>query len=202
LGLAIFLLFLFLLPLAFIYLFLFASKSALERVGIPSFSASLLLVLSLIGSIVNIPVYSADGLMIALNFGGCILPVAVSAYLIFGMLKKNGYALSGVGASVIVVALVTNHFSIVTKGGVSVPFFIPPLVAAACALITGRGRGYPSSQIAYISGSLGTLLGADLLNLPNLWGWMGPTIASIGGAGVFDGIFLSAIFAVLLIPHR
>jgi uncharacterized membrane protein len=51
--------------------------------------------------------------------------------------------------------------------------------------------------LAYISGTLGTLIGADLLNLAKIQG-LGAPIASIGGAGTFDGIFTTGILAVLL----
>jgi len=50
--------------------------------------------------------------------------------------------------------------------------------------------------IAYVSGTLGTLIGADLLNLKRL-GELGAPVASIGGAGTFDGVFLSGIIAAL-----
>lgn len=56
-------------------------------------------------------------------------------------------------------------------------------------------RAAPS--LAYIAGSLGTLIDADLLNLGKVAG-LGAPIASIGGAGTFDGIFLTGILAVLL----
>ena len=46
---------------------------------------------------------------------------------------------------------------------------------------------------------MGTLIGADLLNLGKIHG-LGAPIASIGGAGTFDGVFLSGILAVLLAP--
>ena len=49
----------------------------------------------------------------------------------------------------------------------------------------------------YIAGSLGTLIGADLTNLDKVRG-LGAPVASIGGAGTFDGIFLTGILAVLL----
>jgi len=51
---------------------------------------------------------------------------------------------------------------------------------------------------------LGTLIGADLTNLDKLSG-LGAPVASIGGAGTFDGIFLTGILAVILanlFPHR
>jgi uncharacterized membrane protein len=59
-----------------------------------------------------------------------------------------------------------------------VPVFIPPVVAAATALLLSR-QSAPS--LAYISGSLGTLIGADLLNLGTIQE-LGAPIASIGGS--------------------
>ena len=53
------------------------------------------------------------------------------------------------------------------------------------------------AAVAYIGGSLGTLIGADLLNLSKVQG-LGAPVVSIGGAGTFDGIFLTGIIAVLL----
>ena len=64
------------------------------------------------------------------------------------------------------------------------------------ALILSWRRAPP---LAYIAGSLGTLIGADLLNLDKVQG-LGAPVASIGGAGTFDGVFLSGILAVLLTP--
>jgi uncharacterized membrane protein len=45
---------------------------------------------------------------------------------------------------------------------------------------------------------LGTLIGADITNLHRI-PRLGAKIASIGGAGTFDGVFLSGILAVLLV---
>jgi len=50
--------------------------------------------------------------------------------------------------------------------------------------------------IAYVSGVLGTLIGADLTNL-NRIADLGAPVASMG-AGTFDGVFLIGIVAVLL----
>jgi uncharacterized membrane protein len=49
-----------------------------------------------------------------------------------------------------------------------------------------------------VAGSMGTLLGADILNLGKVQG-LGAPVASIGGAGTFDGIFLTGIVSVLLV---
>ena len=68
------------------------------------------------------------------------------------------------------------------------------LAAAGAALALSRRFAAP---IAYIGGSLGVLIGADLLNLGQLRS-LGASVASIGGAGTFDGIFLTGVIAVLL----
>ena len=77
--------------------------------------------------------------------------------------------------------------------GVTLPAFIPPIVSVLLAFLFSRDNKIP---VAYISGVLGVLIGADLLNLPNLGNFQG--MMSIGGAGVYDGIFLVGIFSALL----
>ena len=74
------------------------------------------------------------------------------------------------------------------------PGWIPPLISAGLALLLARENPAPA---AYISGTIGTLIGADLLNWPN-FNKLGAHLISIGGAGVFDGIFLSGIVAALI----
>ena len=71
---------------------------------------------------------------------------------------------------------------------------LPVVATAAVALILSREDAAP---LAYIGGALGTLIGADLTNLDKVSG-LGAPVASIGGAGTFDGIFLTGVFAVLL----
>jgi uncharacterized membrane protein len=78
--------------------------------------------------------------------------------------------------------------------GIAVPTFIPPVIAASVALLLSR-KSAPA--LAYVSGTLGILVGADLVNLGRVQG-LGAPIFSIGGAGTCDGIFLTGIIAVLL----
>jgi hypothetical protein len=78
--------------------------------------------------------------------------------------------------------------------GIALPVLVPGLSAAFVALLLSRAYAAP---LAYIGGSLGTLIGADLLNLDKLQG-LGAPIASIGGAGTFDGVFLTGVVAVLI----
>ena len=98
---------------------------------------------------------------------------------------------------VAIVTLIVHQLAQPVRGvGISVPTLIPPLVAAGVALVLSR-QAPPA--LAYVAGSLGTLLGADLLNLNKVQG-LGAPVASIGGAGTFDGIFVTGILAVLLAP--
>jgi uncharacterized membrane protein len=78
--------------------------------------------------------------------------------------------------------------------GITVPAFVPPLLSAGLAILLARNDPAP---VAYISGTLGTLIGGDLLNWPN-FKKLGSHMISIGGAGVFDGVFLAGVLAVLI----
>ena len=74
------------------------------------------------------------------------------------------------------------------------PIFIAPISAAIVAILLEPEFSAP---LAYISGTLGVVIGADLLRVGNIRD-MGVPVASIGGAGTFDGIFITGIVAVLL----
>ena len=189
---------------------------AYEKIGINRRYIFGLLLLSLLGSYVNIPVaelpgekiigsreifyygvlyvipsvHQLPGTIIAVNLGGAVVPTLVSLYLVV----KHGVYLKAVAAVTIVTAVVHMIAEPVEGLGIAVPTFIPPLIAAATALLLSRKT---AAVLAYISGSLGTLIGADLLNLDEIQG-LGAPVASIGGAGTFDGIFLTSIAAVLL----
>ncbi len=128
--------------------------------------------------------------IIALNLGGAVIPTLLSVYL---MVKHRIYGLSAV-AVFIVAGLVHLVAQPVPGVGIVEPTFMPSLVTTGVVLLLSRQYAAP---LAYIAGSLGTLIGADLLNLGRIRG-LGAPVASIGGAGTFDGIFLTGILAVLL----
>jgi uncharacterized membrane protein len=215
-ALPFFLLLLFLFALLVILIEIRIIEYTYKRIGINHRYIFALLLLSLLGSYVNIPVAELPagrvlsgkeitffgmryvipmvegfpGTVIALNVGGAIIPTLLSLYL----LVKNrlfGRGLIGVA----IVTVIAHMTAYPVKGvGIAVPIFIPPLVAAGVGLLLSRRFAPP---LAYIAGSLGTLIGADLLNLGEIKR-LGAPIASIGGAGTFDAIFLTGILAVLL----
>jgi uncharacterized membrane protein len=187
-----------------------------ETLGVSRRYMLLLLVCCLLGSYVNIPVATLPpeyirsgeivryygmsyvvpvvrewpGPVLAVNLGGAVIPVIVSIYLIF----KSGEFFNSFLAIVLVTFVVHRLARPVPGVGIVVPTLIPPLITAMVALALSRRQ---APALAYIAGSIGTLVGADLLNLKHIGG-MGAPIASIGGAGKFDGIFLTGIVAMLL----
>jgi uncharacterized membrane protein len=132
----------------------------------------------------------SPGTVLAVNLGGAVIPFLLSMYL---MIKNDLYAKSVV--AVAVVSLLVHLMARPVPGvGIAVPILIPPLVTALVALSLSNWNPAP---LAYIAGSLGTLIGADLMNLGRVRS-LGAPVASIGGAGKFDGIFLTGFVAVLL----
>jgi uncharacterized membrane protein len=191
-------------------------RTAYLRLGVSPGAALALLAASLIGSYFNIPVAQVPGervvagevvdffgvayqvpvllqrpgTTIAVNIGGALIPTVMSIYL----LGRYDLWAKGLIAVAIVAALMHAMATPVPGLGIAVPIFVPVIVTTIVAVVLARERAAP---LAYVAGSLGTLIGADLLNLPRI-GELGAPIASIGGAGTFDGIFLTGIAAVLL----
>ena len=130
--------------------------------------------------------------VVAVNAGGALIPAAVSIYLLSRTAPETiFYSIIGVA----IVGLITHAVARPVKGvGIVTPWFIPPIAAAIIAIILQPGS---ARTIAYVAGVLGTLIGADLTNL-HVIPKLGAPVASIGGAGTFDGVFLSGIIAVLL----
>jgi uncharacterized membrane protein len=127
---------------------------------------------------------------IAVNVGGCVIPVAFSIYLLAQGGLRAGDALAAVAS----VALVAYWFSRPLRGiGVVMPFLIAPLAAVLVASALDYEQRAP---LAYIGATLGVLLGADLFRLRDIRR-LGAPVASIGGAGTFDGVFISGLLAVL-----
>jgi uncharacterized membrane protein len=128
--------------------------------------------------------------VLAVNIGGAIIPTLMSAYLVIRYQLWFKATLA-----VIAIAFVIHSMATPVHGiGIAVPVFAPVVATAILAFILSREYAPP---LAYIGGSMGTLIGADLLNLDKISG-LGAPVASIGGAGTFDGIFLTGILAVLL----
>jgi len=189
-------------------------ESAYQKLGMSHRAVTLLLLLSIFGSYINIPVATIssppvihhhhiynlsyipallpnpDDTIIAVNLGGAVIPVLLSAYL---LVRVGGVAPAFIAT--VLVALLVHHFSRIIPGaGIAVPTFIPGFAAAILAILLSREH---RPVVAYVAGTIGCLVGADVLNLALVTRLNAP-IASIGGAGTFDGVFVSGVIAVLL----
>lgn len=239
-------------PLVLMLLYFRLADLSFRLLGLTPQGAALLLLGSVVGSMINIPItrrrvpladprlagmspamqmflslfhYYPPAVVeqvVAVNVGGALIPIVFSAYLLTLPTTPVPLALLGV----LIVTVITKLLARPVPGlGITLPGFIPPLLAAitAFALVTffgTPGNVGQAAPVAYIAGALGTLIGADLLNLPLVLRggllaagpqrlWMPgrpsqapntqPRILSIGGAGLFDGIFLTGIVAPFLI---
>ena len=209
--------------LFFLLLFLFVLVEinvltfAFAKLGLSPEAGLTVLFAALAGSGINIPLYSVRaqrppqppplppefGLwrrppmpftgrtVIAVNLGGCVIPVGLSLYL----LHIHRIPGTEVLLAIALVAAVSYFTSRPVPGmGIAMPMFVAPLAAVLVALLLDRGQAAP---LAYVGGTLGVLIGADLLHLPVI-PRLGAPIASIGGAGTFDGIFFTGVLAALL----
>jgi len=226
----------FLLLLIFILIFGLSSLffgiivSTFTKIGFSIEDALLIMLLSLLGSSINIPLATLKSdtpvvrdtyvrvfgvsyrvpfrrvirneTTIAVNVGGAVIPILISAYL----LMKFPSSLLLAGTGILIVTIVTHSVAKPIRGiGIATPALVPPLAAALAAILLTSIIHIPNCPIdqcrvvvAYTGGVLGTLIGADLLNLGKIKN-LGAPVASIGGAGTFDGIFLSGFIALLLI---
>ena len=188
---------------------------AFEKLDLSADSAYLLFVTILGGSLINLPLFSMKSeppnleelppqlrelyrrmpytgkTLIMANVGGCVVPAAFCLYL----LAHHPLNIFYVALSVAAVALLSFKASHRVPGiGMGMPILLAPLLAALLSVALDPANAAP---MAFISGTLGVLIGADLLHLKDIRK-MGTPFASIGGAGSFDGIFISGIVAVLL----
>lgn len=191
-------------------------RRASEALGVNPLAVVTALLASLLGSYINVPLIELPeqqivshevvdimgvpflapvavdwpGTVLAINVGGAVIPILLSFYLL------ARYRLWGPGLiAIAVVAFFVHRMATPIPGvGISVPTVAPPLLAAFAGLVLSRRYAAP---LAYVGGCIGVLVGADLLNLGVLRA-IGAPVASIGGAGVFDGVFLTGVVAVLL----
>lgn len=217
----IFPLFLILIVLPLFVLFLVFTGTTVFRLafGVDSDKAILLLCMIVVGSLINIPLFEMKGvevirryeifgfiytvrskkkLIVAVNIGGCILPLILATKLLYEVIDF-----------VPIFILVTTFLfsSLIIFGlakpvpgvGIVVPMILPPFVATIGSYVAILLAEAPIALLPKLSFSLGVLsalFGADILHLRDLEK-IGYGVVSIGGAGTFDGIFLTGIFAVL-----
>ena len=207
--------------LTLVFLFVGVTESAFEAIGFTRTEFAAILVATFLGSAVNIPITRVSGneqitgyrevrfygftyripvagharvsTLVTVNVGGALIPILVSAYLLITHPDLASYSLVGVIVTSVLVHLMARK----VKGeGIETPALLPPLVASVASVLIHPSAGV--AVIAYVSGSMGALIGADLTNLKGITD-LGAPMVSIGGAGTLDGVFLTGILAVILV---
>ncbi len=197
-----------------------AAEVAGRTLGLSPFVALAVYLAMLAGGLINIPVYEfkspggtqppmvpylgarhhipqwiSHRTVVSLNVGGCIIPVALSAYFVLGLPPME------LLATTIIVALGVFYFARPVRSvGVMVPVLIPPLLAVGASLLSLYigGPGFSGlARLSFASGVFGTIIGADILHLGSIRK-AGPDFVSIGGAGIFDGIVLTGVIGTII----
>ncbi|MEH1971508.1 MULTISPECIES: DUF1614 domain-containing protein [unclassified Nostoc] len=215
-SLLLFLVLLLLLPFFWFAVAVDVVEIAVAKLGFSPNIAFLLLVLVIFTSTINIPLYrlvtdvqlAGDfatlwlrefwgiplrkmqrSTVVALNVGGGLIPVVLALYQF-----THGNALA-ILLVITIVTIVSYYAARVVPGiGIQMNPLLAPLTAALSAMLIAAPHAAP---VAFAGGVLGTLIGADLLHLKDIQA-MSAGVLSIGGAGVFDGIALCGLFALLL----
>ena len=202
----------------------FVGKAFTSLVGLSWLTATALVILILLCSLVNIPVWKIrretirmphnetpdaftpneeGGLWettIAVNLGGAIIPFVMACYLLYrasAVMSGNTLYFRVLAATLIVAAMAYVTTRAMVGVGIRAPLFVPGLTALLCGILLSGGFGLSAGVIAFVSGTLGTLLGADIAHLPHVGDLEVPQV-SIGGAGTFGAIFIGCILSALI----
>lgn len=195
--------------------------TALTKLGFSPDASVQILILIFVGGMINIPVkqiprdepmdflpfaflgldsiykrnYTRFFTTIAVNIGGCLIPCMIALYECHRLEAYSSYATVACFIATGINILVCYVFARpVAHVGIAIPAFIPAITAALSAYILFPLMAPP---IAFVAGVFGSLIGADLLHLKDIR-TINTGMASIGGAGTFDGIVLTGILAALL----
>jgi uncharacterized membrane protein len=211
-----------LLPLLFVE----AAADALRKLHLSGPAALLTMLGIFLGGAINVPLYRVDRdeeqpvsrgyflhgygwiplprdrrqTIVAVNVGGCIIPVSLALWEIHFIMDATPQARSGLIVAVAINVLACYWLARPIAGiGIALPAFVAPLLAVGAAwLLLGKDEfDLVRAPVAFVAGVAGPLIGADLLHLRQ-FGRLSTGILSIGGAGTFDGIVMSGLLAAFL----
>jgi uncharacterized membrane protein len=196
-------------PILIFYIVYLIFTKAFEYMGFTTFEAIIIVFISfLFGieivifgfNISNIYLFNYGNWIVAINMGGAVIPILLSVYLTIKKKIQIKKVLVGIGIVTIISFFVTNP--VPDKGIVAYfPYWLLPGFFASLSSIFLSWKNFiKAAPLAYISGTIGVLIGADFLHIWELLNYQIPTqrTAVLGGAVVFDMIFITGIIAVIL----
>ena len=133
--------------------------------------------------------------VIAVNVGGCLIPTGIAVYELMHLVASGAHTLLALAIVCAINCIACYLMARPVAGvGIMMPGLVPPLISAALAIVLAPEE---AAAVAFVAGVTGPLVGADLLHLKDIQS-SGVGMASIGGAGTFDGIVLSGVIAAYL----
>ncbi len=186
--------------LLLIYLYVASIRKVLVTIGFTEGEASAILAGTMFLGWLTIPVFPYNGWWVGLSVGGAIIPALICAS--FLVRKRVGVGEAFIGITI--VAYVTYTITRAEEGvGIvaDVPLaFAPALAAGMYSLSVFWVDINRAARLAYTSGVLGTLIGADVLRLGEMLSFDAPSegfaVLSVGGANIFDMVYLTGVIAV------
>ncbi len=198
-----------LLPILALYIIYLILTKAFRYMGFTSLEAVIIVFISfLFGfeiiifgfNISNIYLFSYENWRVGINMGGAIIPILLSFYLTI----KKKIPVTKIAIGIMIVAIIAFFVTrpVAERGIIaSFPYWLlPAFFASIVSVILSWKDFIRAAPFAYISGTIGVLIGADFFHLPELLSYSTEkvTYAIIGGADVFDMIFITGIIAVIL----
>jgi uncharacterized membrane protein len=150
---------------------------------------------SYLGMKYALPVWHGHSTAVSVNLGGCIVALMISAYFAMS-LQLLPMLLS--------TAIVSIGIFLLSRPSRSVGFYVPTIVPALLSLLVALtalylygGGLYNCARLAFVAGTVGTLLGTTILHLPRIEK-IGISNISVGGIGTFDGIVFTGLLATIV----
>jgi uncharacterized membrane protein len=200
--------------------------AAFSRLGFSWIEAIAVILLMIMGSFVNIPLWTFQNAVgktetgtpavfdaftgepvaderattgLFLNLGGAVIPFAVSVYLLYqlGLLAGEPLLLQVCVAMIIVASVTGVSTKVIPAYGIRAPLLIPAVSAMVMGILLTGGTGLSAAVVAFAGGTLGTVLGATLFAIPAIKKTGIPSV-SIGGAGMFGAVFVCGLLAALI----
>lgn len=189
--------------LLIVYAYVASIERVLEKIGFTRGEAGAILTLTLFFGWITIPVFPYNGWWIGISLGGGVIPIVVC-----GILLKSKRVGAPEGLIGLVIVAVITYFITRAEEGVGIvadlPWAFAPAVAAGLYSVSTFWIDVRrAAPLAYFSGVTGTLVGADVFHLQEILSYAPPdsdgfALLSIGGANIFDMVYLTGIVAVLV----
>ena len=182
------------------YLYVASIRKVLVTIGFTEAEVSAILFGTLLFGWVTVPVFPYNGWWVGLSLGGAIIPIAICV----NFLLRRRVGVAEVFIGITIVSYITYTITRAEEGvGIvaDVPLALAPALAAGLFSISVFWMDVSSAaRLAYVSGVLGTLVGADVFRLGEMLSFDAPAgefvLLSIGGANIFDMVYLTGVVAV------